>query len=174
MVEADLGHESPVLDLPSVPGRPEGGSGPVLAVLHRRTGQPEGERLQVRVPDVLLGRIPGNQVVISDPSVSARHARLRLGGGVWTLADLGSVGGSAVDGEPVASLLPLAPGSAIRLGGVDLVFSPHDRWEDSPIPPELLGPHASEPPADPSRLPVVIGVLILVASAIGFFLLRAG
>ena len=74
----------------------------MLATLHRRGAGREGMgRYPIHLAEVLIGRVPGNDLVIADPSVSARHARLRLSGGVWTLADLGSVNGTSVDGTPV-------------------------------------------------------------------------
>ena len=122
-------------------------------------------------------------MVLDDPSVSARHARLRLAGGVWTLADLGSVNGSRVDGEPVLQALPLAPGSIVRLGGVELAFAPRDRWEDSPVEAPPKGP----PPADrvasyvldvPDRraipVPVLVGLAVIALGVIGYLLARGG
>lgn len=106
--------------------------GPLLAVLIMRRGRPGGGHFSVRQPLLRIGRDAKNELVLDAPSVSAAHAELRLRGGVWTLMDVGSMNGSWVDGEPVYGSAPLGPGSAIRLGDVELVFSPKDRWEDSP------------------------------------------
>jgi len=106
--------------------------GPLLAVLIVRRGRPGGGHFSVRQPLLRIGRDAGSDLMFDAPSVSAAHAELRLRGGVWTLMDVGSMNGSWVDGEPVYGSAPLGPGSTIRLGDVEMVFSPKDRWEDSP------------------------------------------
>lgn len=106
--------------------------GPLLAVLILRRGAGGLGHVAVRQPTVRIGREEGNDVVLPAVSLSATHAELRLRGGVWSLTDLGSMNGSWVDGEPVYGAVPLGPGSAIRLGEVEAIFSPKDRWEDSP------------------------------------------
>jgi pSer/pThr/pTyr-binding forkhead associated (FHA) protein len=150
----------------------------VLATLHQRGNGPAGSaRHAVHLPEVLIGRVPGNDLVIADPSVSARHARLRLSGGVWTLADLGSVNGTSVDGTPVVRAQALAPGSEVVLGETRLVFEPSDRWEDSPGPAPTAATEvasAEEAAEETSRAPMIIGVLILLVSLVGFFIIRAG
>jgi pSer/pThr/pTyr-binding forkhead associated (FHA) protein len=131
----------------------------------------------VHLPEVLIGRVPGNDLVIADPSVSARHARLRLSGGVWTLADLGSVNGTTVDGTPVIRAQALAPGSEVVLGATRLVFEPSDRWEDSPGPAAPTAQAGADDDAleeESSRTPMIVGVLILLASLVGFLIIRAG
>lgn len=106
--------------------------GTLLAVLIMRRGRPGGGHIAVRQPTLRIGRDAGNDVILDAPSVSAAHAELRLRGGVWSLMDVGSLNGSWVDGEPVYGSAPLAPGSSVRFGDVEMVFSPQDRWEDSP------------------------------------------
>jgi pSer/pThr/pTyr-binding forkhead associated (FHA) protein len=147
----------------------------VLAVLHRRPGAGEvASRFPIHLSEVLIGRVPGNDLVIPDSAVSARHARLRLSGGVWTLADLGSVNGTLVDGTPVVRAQALAPGSEVTLGGTQLVFEPLDRWEDSPGPARVVAQPELEEAEPTSRLPIYVGVAILLVSLIGYLLTRAG
>lgn len=192
--EAVLHLDSPVSDRSLVPEPPLPGAGRVLAVLTRRPpGSETAERFPILQPDVAIGRIPGNDVVLTDPSVSARHARLRLAGGVWTLADLGSINGSLVDGEPVQQALPLAPGSIIRLGEVELAFAPQDRWEDSSadVSVPMVPKSAARRPAVSERdrvagyvldvpkgrgipIPVLIGLAVIALSVIGYILARGG
>lgn len=146
-----------------------------MAVLHRRPdGREGGSRFPIHLSEVLIGRVPGNDLMIPDASVSARHARLRLSGGVWTLADLGSVNGTTVDGTPVVRAQALAPGSELTLGATTLVFEPLDRWEDSPGPAPVAAVAEVEEDAPPSRWPMVVGVAILLLSLIGYLLTRAG
>ncbi len=50
---------------------------------------------------ITIGRAPDNMIVIDDPSVSGRHAQLRLAGEVYRLKDLESTNGTRVNGIPV-------------------------------------------------------------------------
>lgn len=66
-------------------------------------GPTAGRSYDLAAGSWLLGRDPGCDLVIDDPMVSARHARLELGE-VSELVDLGSANGVIVDGEPVANV----------------------------------------------------------------------
>ena len=180
--EAVLQLDTPVSDR-AAPAEPAS-QGPELAVLVRRSVRPElAERFSIRQPEVAIGRVAGNDVVLVDPSVSARHAGLRLFGGVWTIADLGSINGSRVDGEPVQQALPLAPGSIVRLGEVELAFAPRDHWEDSPVesPPReapkaerVAGYVLDVPERRGIPVPVLIGLAVIALGVIGYLLARGG
>lgn len=75
-----------------------------------------------------LGRDGGAAIVLPDPSVSARHARLERTARGWHLIDLGSTNGTRVEGRPVtASGLILRGGERIQLGAVVLRLVPPPR-----------------------------------------------
>lgn len=115
--------------------------------------------------------------MIADPTVAGQHATLRLQGGVWMLEDHGSDSGSWVDADAVGEAHPVAPGSMVRLGTVELVFDPQDVWADSPniaapLPiPEPSGVQSplfmiDRTPAGPGWLPwALVGVVVLLAVA---------
>lgn len=65
-----------------------------------------------------VGRASENLIHLDDSSVSMRHAGLRLVGGKYQLRDLGSTGGTRVNGEPVREVT-LEGGERIRFGGVE-------------------------------------------------------
>jgi FHA domain len=77
-----------------------------------------GSRRCVLGADQLIGREPGAAIRLDDDSVSWRHASLRWTGQAWELQDLGSLNGTFVDGQRIASgaraLLPL--GCELRFG----------------------------------------------------------
>jgi pSer/pThr/pTyr-binding forkhead associated (FHA) protein len=98
---------------------------PLASLLVRRGGL-KGHRLQVRTPVVNIGRADYNDLVLPDPSVSTAHAKLQRRESVWLLLDLDSTNGTFVDGDPVKGESPIAPGSIIRFGDVELVFEPAD------------------------------------------------
>lgn len=183
--EADLRDPSPVSEVPDV--APPAGDGTLLAVLVHRDGAGEAARRHsIRRTAVTIGRGEDNDVVIDQPSISEHHARLDLAEGVWTVTDLGSVNGTVVDGESAAAAVPIATGSALRFGGVDLVFLPHDRWDDSaPAEPALLdtariaralGPEFTlgVPERRGFPVPLVVGFVITVLAMFGYLLSRGG
>ena len=157
----------------------ESGHGPdsVLATLRVRSGLPATAALPVRQPQATIGSDPESDLVVDAPGLARRHAQLRLRGGVWTLIDFGSAGGSKVDGSPVRGEAFLAPGSSIRIGEVEFAFDPSDRWEDSPperraddrTPLVLLAP---EPRNLWPTLALVTGICVMFVAA--YFLLRNG
>jgi hypothetical protein len=66
--------------------------------------------------DVLsLGREAGNDLVIEDPQISRRHARLTRQGNSYLLEDLGSTNGTFVNGSRVSTPVLLANGDLIGL-----------------------------------------------------------
>jgi hypothetical protein len=64
------------------------------------------------------------EMLLDDPWVSRRHARLHAETGGWQLTDLGSRNRAYVDGAPLGEglTLPLSDGSLIRIGETLLVF----------------------------------------------------
>jgi hypothetical protein len=67
--------------------------------------------------DLVVGRDPTCEWVIQDPRVSKRHAQLRWSGEGWTVDDLGSKNGTAVNGEPAGGS-ELRDGDTISFGGL--------------------------------------------------------
>lgn len=69
----------------------------------------------------ILGRDLDCDVVLSDPSVSRRHAALRREGRRWLLEDLGSTNGTRVNGSIVIGPTRLVAGDCVGLGGRSLI-----------------------------------------------------
>ena len=66
-----------------------------------------------------IGRATDVEVVLADPLVSRRHARLSSRGGRLVLADLGSTNGTRVNGERVREAV-VGPGDRIEIGATRL------------------------------------------------------
>ncbi len=69
--------------------------------------------------ELLLGRSSSCDIVLSDPSISRRHLRLRSRDGRWALEDLGSMNGTTLNGRSVGRC-ELRPGDDLRLGDTRL------------------------------------------------------
>ncbi len=75
--------------------------------------------------EAILGRRPDCTVVLPVPAVSGRHARIAWDetAGSYFLEDLGSLNGTALDGEPLTGRERLDRLHVITLGGkLDLIF----------------------------------------------------
>jgi DNA-binding winged helix-turn-helix (wHTH) protein len=79
-------------------------------------------RLALSEGDYVLGRSPDLEVCLDSPSVSRRHARIRVAGDGVTVEDLGSKNGTYLRGKRLAGPAPLRDGDEIRLGSVRLKF----------------------------------------------------
>lgn len=80
-----------------------------------------------------IGRRPDNHIIIDDPRVSRNHAQLRASRGRYVIFDLGSTGGTFVNGARITQHI-LKPGDVISLAGIPVVYG-----EDSPYPLEDTG-----------------------------------
>ena len=83
----------------------------------------QGQRtFDIVQPTIRLGRALDNDVILEDPRVSRYHAQLRCRYGRYILQDLGSSGGTTVNGFPVQEIV-LRPGDVISLSGVDVIYA---------------------------------------------------
>ncbi len=131
-------------------------------------------------PDVWeIGREDSCEIMLDEPSVSARHAQLIHQGGRWRLVNLVSANGIFVNGEKRLTAY-LADGDQIRLGSVNLVFRGS---VDAPASGSAAAPAGKRSAAGAgapggaksggSKVPLVIGavVLVIAAAVAGYFLL---
>ena len=86
---------------------------------------PNGTPILLTHWENILGRGRSCDVFLNYPSISRQHAALCRGDdGGWTIYDLGSKGGTLVNGEAVVAPVSVKMGDTITLGGVPLVFLP--------------------------------------------------
>jgi adenylate cyclase len=83
-------------------------------------GAPPGE--WKIAPGAVIGRAPGNVIVLPDPKVSKEHAVLSSDQQGWMIRDLGSVNGTYVNGQKIAVVSRLRHGDEIGMGSSRLVF----------------------------------------------------
>jgi pSer/pThr/pTyr-binding forkhead associated (FHA) protein len=114
----------------------------------------EGERhIALLRPTVSLGRSLDNDIIVDDARVSRKHAQLRRRFNRYVIYDLGSKGGTEVNGYPVQECV-LEAGDIISLAGVEIIFG-----EDEPTSPLALRGTSGTPalrrssPSNTSQLP---------------------
>ena len=78
--------------------------------------QPTGAVIEIRRPDVVVGRHSGADVRLPLPDVSRRHCRLFHTEGRWEVVDLDSLNGVWVNQQAVDHAV-LQQGDLLRLGG---------------------------------------------------------
>jgi len=111
----------------------------LLRVPHagERWGQlalPGGGSIPITHWENIIGRAPLADIRLDLPTVSRQHAALlRDDTGVWQVTDLGSKGGTLVNGQPVAGPTPIQMGDSLSIGGVQLLFLPLSREEEETL-----------------------------------------
>jgi DNA-binding winged helix-turn-helix (wHTH) protein len=81
-----------------------------------------GGSATLREGEHIVGRDAAAEVFLDSPSVSRRHARIRIANGHATFEDLGSKNGSSVGDRRMHGPVPLADGDVITTGIIELTF----------------------------------------------------
>lgn len=101
--------------------------------------------------ETLIGSAADCDLVLSDPTVSRRHARLSQEGvGLW-VEDIGSRNGVFVDGIRIAASHALTAGSRLRLGSVDIEVATVGADDAEPV----TQPVAAPPPVRQAAVPTL-------------------
>lgn len=91
--------------------------------LLQRTGPAPGKQYSLAKSEIYIGRDITNDIVINDPEVSRKHARLTVQSGGYLLEDLGSTNGTFIDGQRITGPHMMSPREVIMLGdNVSLVY----------------------------------------------------
>ena len=130
--------------------------------LTMRSGPTPGKTYQLDQEETIVGRDLANDIAISDPEVSRRHARFMRKEEEFLVEDLGSTNGTFLNGERISSPQELKVGDVITLGeNVVLVFEKSSYDPDAtmvsqqPVQPEEAAyrqqapmPQSYQPPSD--------------------------
>ncbi len=136
-----------------------GDDAPLLPALVVREGPCAGRRLPVR-PGI-LGRGAASAVSVDDPTVSRRHALLRVDGDRVTVEDLGSRNGLLAGAERIRGPREIRPGEELRLGRTVLALG-------------ITPPPGDAPPPSPARRRwLLLALLAAVAGVAGAWLAAA-
>src|SRR5437764_9380228 len=95
----------------------------------------EQRRMVFNKPEVTIGRVQGNDIVLPKGNVSKRHARIVLKDGKFIIVDLKSTNGTYVNGRKITSPLVVKDSDKIYIGdfivGVDEAASGEDEQSQS-------------------------------------------
>ena len=90
------------------------------------SGTETGRVIEIEKALVTIGR-SGCDVILDDPELSRRHARIRIRGAEGDLEDMGSTNGTFVGNERIHESVVIENRSKFRVGGVELAFVVTDR-----------------------------------------------
>src|SRR6188474_96326 len=76
----------------------------------------EQRRIVFNKPEVTIGRVQGNDIVLPKGNVSKRHARIVLKDGKFIIVDLKSTNGTYVNGRKITSPLVVKEADKIYIG----------------------------------------------------------
>lgn len=117
------------------------------------SGAQAGESIPIEREGVLIGRRPGNDLVLKDASVSGRHALIRQEGEQVVVEDLGSTNGTRVDGEKVERA-EISPSSSLKLGNIELeLVDAQGSGTSAPQASDSTSPASSIGTADSGGMP---------------------
>ncbi|HQF71670.1 MAG TPA: FHA domain-containing protein [Promineifilum sp.] len=105
------------------------------ALLVVERGPAPSLRFALKADQVTIGRSAGNELVMADPEVSRRHARVLRRADGYAVEDIGSTNGTFVNGQRIGHLTLLQDGDTIDLGDTVRLRFVAPVIAPSPIPP---------------------------------------
>ena len=122
-------------------------------------GSDEGRTVTLQQPAVAIGTLGESDLILTDPTVSRKHAVVEEKADGYVIRDLGSTNGTFLDGVRIREGY-LSPGSVIRLGKTEIAFSPvEERIENL----QSASDHFGELKGASSPMREVFGILERVA-----------
>jgi FHA domain-containing protein len=124
--EAPFPENAPLRAQPAVTAPPAGG---LVLRLESERGSPL--TWEVTKSGATIGRGPESTIKLADLSVSRKHARITYKQGAYWVSDLGSMGGTWIDGAKLAAPRRVATGQTIDIGLCRLVVVSAEAAEES-------------------------------------------
>jgi ABC transport system ATP-binding/permease protein len=106
---------------------------PGLASIKFLNGSLAGRTVQITRPTITIGREPENDIVLTDPSVSRRHAQLTWNNQVWSITKLAQQNTVIVNQRDVQQSL-INNHDTIILGGISFLFQVNAGRPNAPYP----------------------------------------
>ena len=101
-------------------------------------------------PELTVGRVQGNDIVLSKRNVSKQHARLTLKGEQAVVVDLNSTNGTWVNGRKITTPQSLKHGDKIYIADFIITVEPSNGGSER----ASSAPRVSEPPPLPTKQPM--------------------
>lgn len=113
-------------------------------------------------PEIMIGRVKGNDVILPKQNISKRHSLVRARGDRFVIEDLGSTNGTYVNGHRIASPVEITSDDKVYLGDFVMQFfdlgeqaiddgrAPPvpDTGDQAPAPPPIRYDEAPPAPAE--------------------------
>jgi pilus assembly protein CpaF len=112
----------------------------------------EQRRMVFNKPEVTIGRVQGNDIVLPKGNVSKRHARIVLKDGKFIIVDLKSTNGTYVNGRKITSPLVVKDSDKIYIGDF-IVGVDENASSEGDIPSETGTAQPDRGPATPDVRP---------------------
>lgn len=131
--------------------------------LTMRSGPTPGKVFPLEQQEIILGRDLANDIAISDPEISRRHARFLLQEDNVIIEDLGSTNGTFLNGQRISTPQQLRAGDVITFGeNIVVVFQKSDYDPDATVVASGMDqtvrpepPRSAPPKPAPSSQPYV-------------------
>ncbi len=123
-----------------------------MAQLRIVSGSLQGQEIDLDMELNVIGRSTGNQIAITDPGVSSKHAKIWAEGGRWWIMDLGSTNGTLVNNADI-DREELNDGDKISFGPVQAVFVSSAKRAPPPARPGPSAGRAAPPPPQAPMMP---------------------
>src|SRR6187200_2181330 len=104
----------------------------------------ESKRLEFDKPEVTIGRVQGNDIILPKGNVSKRHSRIVLKDGKFIIVDLKSTNGTYVNGRKITSPLVVKQTDKIYIGDFIIGVDEAANAEDGPSDATTSPPGAAE------------------------------
>ncbi len=129
---------------------------PIVGTIQFLSGPLAGSTHQLNKPVINLGREPGNDIVIPDPSVSRHHAQIIWNNGAWIIRKLAPQNSMLVNQRDVPQMA-LHEQDTVSLGGSSTFVFSAALGQRSAAPASSMQsavPQMSFPPQSPAASPV--------------------
>ena len=136
--------------------------------LQIQSGQNAGQTFQLVSGTTTIGRSAENNVVLGDPTVSRRHARIDQQGNAFVISDLRSTSGTWLNGNRLTSPQWLREGDTIMFGQTAAVALASEAIPMAPMQPTA---YAAPQPAAQNASPILMLTLIAMLVGLGIFVL---
>ena len=111
--------------------------------------------------EMTLGRHSESNIVLSGAGISRHHARLVQANGMLFIEDVGSSGGTFVNGEAIQAMTPLEENDVVTIGDntlhiEDVAAAADAAADEIPVEPTLAEPIAATPAPQPLPQPAPV------------------